>query len=365
MNQSEERAKRLLREMSDDPASLTRRKAYHRSTFLRLYMDHCDGLIFDNPQYALPWARVAPDIALLVPADKDHAEGLAMAHAVLGGALRSVGKHDQADAEYQIALRIGDSDAVSLDVRAEITSRFAMLRACQQRLDEALDLASTAVAHYRGHKHAKLAEALARLGYVLIVRGAYDESIYVTGEALELSEPRLSARSARVHHTATHNLAWAALNTSSVGVLRDGLIQVRTARKLLRSHCDGVPRHKLGWLEGLLWWALDMHPRAITALASARRGFLRLALPFEIVLVSIDLAAMHAYFRDYEQASIIAAGAFEYVEVLKSDREAIAVLKVWLDAIQAGELTEAISTTTRQMIETRIGPGGCCRSRKN
>ncbi len=78
----------------------------------------------------------------------------------------------------------------------------------------------------------------------------------------------------------------------------------------------------------------------------------------------LGLAAAHCYFQDYEAAAHVAADAYEHGVMLESNQEAIAALKLWLDAILAGELDEAISTSTRQMIESRIGPGGCCRSRK-
>ncbi len=242
-----------------------------------------------------------------------------------------------------------------------------MLRACQQRLDEADDLARSAVTTFRKQEGntGDLAEALARFGYVLNESKKFSEAIPCHGEAIALSRPKLSARCARIHHTAVHNLAHATLSSMPIhSALEGGLAQVREARTLLRPRVDGVPRHKLGWVEGLLWWKLGMHPRAIRALEISRRGFVRLALPYEIVLVSIDLAAAHCYFRDFDAAAAVAEDAFEHVQALKSDREAIAVLRIWIEAIQAGELSEEISTKTRQMVESRIGPGGCCRSRK-
>ncbi len=42
-------AKRLLRELPDDLTVLLERKKYWDTTFLGLYLDHCDAVLFDRP----------------------------------------------------------------------------------------------------------------------------------------------------------------------------------------------------------------------------------------------------------------------------------------------------------------------------
>ena len=366
MRGSEAWIKRLLREMPDEPTALLRRSAYWQPAFLSAYLGYVDGLIFDDPRGALPWAEVGPKLALLVPDGKagsrQHGDCLAMSHAVLGGALRATGQHDRAEAEYRSACQIADSGA-SEDVQVEVKGRLAILRACQGRFDEALTLGQTAVTHFRNSNHDWLGDALARQGYMFCEAGRFGEAIPYLGEALILSEPKLSAVAGRVHHTAAHNLASAILHTSRQPLLKGALAQVRSARKLLRPHRDNVPRHKLGWLEGLVWRRLEIHPAALRAFRTARNGFIRFALPFEIALVSLDLAELHYFLSEFSQAAEVAHLAFEHFEALNADRRGtLAALTLWLKAIEAQDLTDEITNKARRMIEARIGPGGCCRT---
>ena len=87
----------------------------------------------------------------------------------------------------------------------------------------------------------------------------------------------------------------------------------------------------------------------------ARRGFLALDLPFEVALVSLDLAALLHFFGDWRQLEPLARDTFDRFRLLTSDREAIAALKLWRDAVKARNLTEAVIDEARQLIESRIG----------
>ncbi|MCP3961243.1 MAG: hypothetical protein GY719_25635 [bacterium] len=372
MRQSKSWAKRLLREMPADPAALLRRAAYRKPPFLRLYFEHVDGLIFDDPSGAMPWAAVAPMLALAVPLDgqggeakREHAENLAMGHAILASAYRAAGEHDRADVEYRTALEVADSGAVSKPVRASIGARLACLRACQYQLEEALDLATEAVELCRDAAEALgLCQALVVRGYVLSECGRFNDAIPCHAEALTLANPKQPA-GARAHHAAIHDLAYALLEKESPkpAVLRGALAQVRAARKLLRRHRDSVPRHKLGWIEGLIWWRLNLHARAEQALKVALRGFVRLALPYEIALVSLDLAALHAFFGEHGTAALVARAAYRHCLALTADDEALAALKLWADAVQADELTDTVAGDARRAVEARVGPSGSRKER--
>lgn len=355
--------------MGSDPETLLQRSAYHKPPFVRVFLAHIDELVFNDPRRAVAWARIAPEIARRVPASGDldghreHRELLAMSHAVFGGSLRAIGEPDRSAAEYRAAYEIA-ADGISPIVRADLDSRHAVLRACQDRIPQALAISQNALRVLReGNDEPLLAQALAVHGYILNKDERFDEAMPYFSEALNLSD---ETRSSRVHHAAVHNLAFSILNNTKNALLsgsfRGFRAEIRQARKRLRPHRDGVPRHKLGWLEGLIWWRLALHSRAIRAFQVARRGFIRLALPYEIALVSLDLTAAHLFCEQHSEAVEIAEEAFEHVSVLETDREAIAVLRLWLEAASRQQLTQRITATTRQMIEARIGPHGCCKS---
>ncbi len=118
MAQSEQQARRLLRELLrklNPHQELLSRRRYRTPTFLRIYLDHAQEVCFRNPSAGLKLAKVAPQLALLVPeaagADgrREHRENLVRAHCILGGAYRAVGRHAAAESEYETATKIADS----------------------------------------------------------------------------------------------------------------------------------------------------------------------------------------------------------------------------------------------------------------
>ena len=80
-------------------------------------------------------------------------------------------------------------------------------------------------------------------------------------------------------------------------------------------------------------------------------------MPFEIALVSLDLAALHHLFSEWGNAERLALDTLERFQVLAADKEAIAALKIWSEAVKARKLSEAITEKARQVIEAGLSPG--------
>ena len=364
-------AKRLLRELPEDPAILLRRrKSYADATFFPLFFDYLEGLLFDDPQAALEWTTITPDLAQLVPeaegpeGRREHRCRLVKAWAISGGAQLACGHHAAAENSFNEALKLIESEVISSVIKSEVYRRLAFLRACQRRLDEALKLADEAVEEVRGQPEKQpLALAMACRGYVLNELRRFSEAIQVYGKALALIDPKESDAAVRIHLAAVVNLAYAISSSPRHADHTAALSHIRQAREMVKGGRRFVPRYRLLWVEGLVWAALGLHARAETAFKVALEGFEALKLPFETALVKLDLGAIYAVHEEWEKLLPLAAEAFQRFRVLSPDTEAIAAVSLWADAVKARTLTDETTSTARLVISARIAPGGCCKLR--
>ncbi len=373
MSHSEERARRLLRELSDPDTVLSRARPSADPVFFRFFMPWLDERIYRDPQAALKWAKIAPDLALLVPEDdgpegrREHRGRLVKAWAILGSAYRAAGQPREAEEPYSQALKLISSESVSPLIRADIGRRLSYLRACQGRHDEALKLARQAVDSLRQDldKGRALARALIAKGYALTEYRRFDEALVCFGDALMAAgkPDKRSPDDLRLHSSICHNLALA-ISLAHPSKQLVALSYIRKARELVKGGRRFVPRYRLLWVEGLVWARLGYHARAETAFKIAREGFDALKMPFEIALVSLDLGAIYAEHSEWDKLIPLAEETFKRFRVLAADTEAIAALSLWADAVKARKLTDEVTTRARQKIEARIGPGGCSKSRE-
>ncbi len=348
MAHSERWAKRLLGRLSTaEPEELFENPSFWDATFLRLYLDRLDDRLFRNPQKALRWAEVAPRLALKVPEEagpagrQAHRKALVRAYAILGGAYRAVSRTDDAEGPYRLALRITESARISPEIRADLDLRLAHLRACQGRPAEALRLSDSALETYGSEPCLDRSRGLLWRGYALAELGRFLEAIESFGEALHgIKNPKESPAAERAYHAAIHNLADAIAKAILAGKMNHAaastaLEYVRMARELLKGKRLSVAFHKLNWTEGLCWRAHGMDARAEQAFKVARRGFIRLRLPWEIALVSLDLCALHHDCGEWTELESLAADTYERFRALSGNTQALAALSLCVDAARA------------------------------
>ena len=269
-------AKRLLRELpAGDPGALLTRASYADPVFCDLLHDYLDDLTYHDPQEGLRWSLVAPDHALSIPEEdgpegrQAHRERLARAWAILGGAYRAAGDPVAAEEPYRRALALIASESIPGDTAADIKRRLSVLRACQGRTGEALELSAEAVEKLRKIAESDpvlsnrelLSKALVCRGYILEKVGQFPEAIACCGEALRRTDPKDSPRSERIHLSGAHNLALA-ISKSPHSDKKAALKYIRQAGELLRGQVRSVGRYRLLWVEGILWSAVGLDRRA-------------------------------------------------------------------------------------------------------
>ncbi len=358
MAHTRKHARRLLSELDlpADAQKVLHHPRYWDPGFCDMYLDLCDEVVFHDSHAGLALARVAPDLALLVPegshpADRqDHRERQVRAHAMLGGAYRTLGHYKRADERYQLAAKLAST--VSPPARADLYMRLVALRACQGRFDEAVTLGKQAAAIFRSLKRFdQLACALAAQAFAYVEARRFDDALALASEALCYSNPKVDPR---VHYSATHNFAYAAIHSYDLDKIREAQGVIREARRLLRSHRKSIPKFKLYWVEGILAQKLFAERRAERLFVKARKGFLSLNAPYEIALASLDLSLLLAYDGRWTELKSLAAETHTRFTELAEDTAAVAALSLWQEAVQRESLGRTLLRQVREAVIERM-----------
>ncbi len=363
-------ARQLLEELPDDPQELLpspgRRRNYADPTFLGLFFDWLDELIYQDPQTGLSWARVAPSLARAAPKEKRRAdrrvwhENLIKAHAILGGAYRAASQHAAAEEQYQTAKRMAEAEPTSKDVRAFLNQRLAVLRACQGQSQDALRLLAEALEVYP-EPGLERSDTLVRYSFVLNGLERFSESVECLGEAFRGLRPEASDAAARTHQCAVQNLAVAMTRWHEAPPWR-ALDYVRDAKRLLKGKRRSIPRYRLQWVEGLVWRRLketgarpgySLTDRAERAFRRARAGFIELRAPWEIALVGLDLAALYRSLERWDDLFAIALDTLQRFRALSGNTQAVAALSLCVDAARARSGVAAAVDAAQKIVAAR------------
>ncbi len=358
MPYSKKHAKRLLRELDlpSGVAHVLRHPSYWDPGFVTLFLDRCDHEIFHDPQTGLALARVAPDLALLVPEGttpdehRIHRERLVRAYATLGGAYRAVGRPDDGNEPYRRALKL--SSTISPLAQADLYQRLAALRAYQKRFDDATMLLEKAIGVFREHeRYDELGCAFAVLSFAHIEAERYSETLKAASEALCYTDPK---KNERVHYSALHNFICAAIRSTDLEALGAAWPKIREARRLIRRHRRSLPKLKLYWVEGLLLHKLHLTKRAEQLYEKARKGFVELDAVYEIALVDLSLSTLYCVEGRWDELERLSRETLERFTALShTDSETIAALELWVRSTEAHTLTPLVAIAIRDTVIRR------------
>lgn len=365
---TEHYAKDLLRHLPSRITDLLKHRKYWDLTFLRVYLAHCDEVLFDDPKAGLVLAKVVPRLALLIPkkspvewrhhtseAEKQLQQELVVkSYAVLGGAYRAAGRNAAADESYQIACQICESGGISRVVRANLYKRLSKLRSAQKRFSEALDLVDYAIEIYRGEDHDYHAEALLTKGYILFLAGRFSEAVPLFGKVLKLTKPRRgsSPLSKRTFFSAVHNLAATLLWSCRPTAVVEALPYVRSAQRFFARKPNCLMKHKLAWIEGRSDELLGSTRQAARRFLGASKGLMKLGAAFEAALVALDLSRIYLSDGQWAELEALAIETNRRFRELSSETEAIAALKLWMEGAKMRSLSRATIQSARDTIET-------------
>ena len=342
MPYSERWARQLFRELPENPEDLLLPggRNYGDPGFLALLFEWLGQLIYDDPQTGLKWARVVPRLAR--PENNSLKEQV-RAHETLGDAYRAVGLHDRAEAQYEIALGLAEAEEIAWQVRADLLRGLANLRICQGRPEEALEL----VRDLDGLEGLAGFKVLLCRGNALAILGCSSQAVGCYGQIL--AKINLKSRSSapspeqRVHEAAAGNLGYVVKEGAGPQACWTALGHVAKAKKLSR-HRPSVALYQLQWIEGLIWDKLrtygtptgfSLAREAEQALQRALRGFLHLRVPWEIALVSLDLARLYRDLGRWDELLELSLETLQRFRVLSGDTRAVVALGLVVDAVRA------------------------------
>lgn len=368
---SESHAKSLLRNLPSRTVILENRR-YWDLTFLGVYLDHCDGVLFENPRLGLELAELAPELAVKVPekspeewkymgaAEKQlHRELVVRSFAVWGGGLRATARFKDGERAYRLAYLHAETGPVSAAVKANLDKRFAKLRSAQGRFSEALELLDSALAYYSGGDPVRYADALNTKGYVLGEAGRYAEAVALFGEALILAKGtrRTSKLANRTVFCCAHNLAACVLERCGPDSLIAVLSLVIEAKRYQAKRRNAMNKQRLAWVEARIHARLGCERKAERLLIAARKKFVELGAPLEAALVSLERAVLYLHWAEWPRLTELALETFGEFRALSSHSEAIAALRVWVEGSQAGSLTTKRLREVQRTIESLVVKG--------
>lgn len=328
---------KLLREATQNPASVTERAKFWKLEWWPHYLRRCGELLFDDPQVGLAFVLHAPQLAAKIAAANAGTNGadlLLLAYSYLGSAYRAVGDFARAEEAFGEAAKYRAS--ASPTALAEYLRRLAYLRIFQHDA-ECFPVIEEAIAI---HKRGNLVDRHA-LGECLVCRGHAYVEFDQHGKAFDDWTASLNHLSLKINdrpwYCALHNLATWAADYGTDEQLQTALDNLKPASVLLYTYKGRkFAKLKLRWLIGVIDARLERE-RAEAVLLEVRDGLVKMKLAYEIGMVQVDLALLYlAQGRHDEIEPLVeeTAAIFRRIGVEAKAEEA---LDIWRQAEEVNE----------------------------
>lgn len=197
------------------------------------------------------------------------------------------------------------------------------------RFDEALRSLRRAIKIFRevGEIH-RAGRSLVKTATVHHFMGEPEQAISLLYQALELIDP---AREPRLQLIAWHNLIDDLAETGQFMKAQQLLMK---ARPLYQQFSHPRFQHPREWVESKIARGLGQRNLAEALLLKARNGFLSEGKPFDVALVSLDLALVYAEQNRVNELKRIAEEIVPIFSSHQIHREALAALSFWRKAVE-------------------------------
>jgi tetratricopeptide (TPR) repeat protein len=278
-------------------------------------------------------ARLALLLADQLDVHLYRAEGIedlrARAWAYIGNVRRQRSDLAGADDAFRTAaehLRLGTGDPIE---KAMLLDLKASLNRAQRKLGRAMSLLKRAHTIFlaAGDRH-RAGRTLVGMELIHHQAGSPEEGIPLLYQALELidshQEPRLLIA---VWHNLIDDLAEA-------GRAMEARRLFREARKLYLRFPEAVTQNRRTWVAGKIARGLGQDEEAEALFLEARASFLQESIPYEVALVSLDLAALYAKQGRSEEIKRLVEEIVPVFSSLQVHREALAALAFWQQAAE-------------------------------
>jgi tetratricopeptide (TPR) repeat protein len=213
----------------------------------------------------------------------------------------------------------------------------ALLRGAQRRFPEALRASKRAEARYAliGDRH-KLGSVLLERALLLTRVGDHQRTEALLRRSIELLEPQ---RDQRLPLFAKNALAF---YFNSVGRFQDAQHQLAGLHAAFTQLGDTLTALRMRWLEANAAAGLHQPLRAETLLCEVRSGFAAAEIPYDVALVSLDLAVLYLEQGRTEEVKTIAREIASVFVALQIQREAYAAALLFQQAVETETVTLAL-----------------------
>lgn len=307
-------------------------------------LERCRSLRHNDPETIVLTATLAVSLAERLDASPFGTEALAdlqaRAWAELGNA-RRIGD-DLAGAESDLAKALaragqGTGDPLLLARLMDLT---ASLYTDQRRFNEALQLldAVYAIYHKAGDWHSAGRTLISKgvsTGYAFNV----EDAVHLISQGLGLID---AGRDPKLAMVGIHNLIWCLVENGQA-VQADQLFA--HSRVLFSSYIERLDAIKAVWLEGRIAASLGDDARAEQRFVEARTSFEEAELPYDLALVSLDMAALSLRAGRTAETRRVIDETISIFRARKIRREAIGMMLMLREALQKDQATEALLRT--------------------
>lgn len=243
-------------------------------------------------------------------------------------------------------LRLGTGDPIE---KAMVLDLEASLKRTQRHFGRAISLLRRArtIFFAAGDWH-RGGRTLVSLAMILRDAGSPEDGIPLLYQALDLidfhQEPRLVLC---VWHNLIDDLAEA-------GRAMEAHRLFLKARSLYPRFPEAATQNRRTWVAGKIARGLGQEGEAEKLLLAARQGFLAEGIPYEVALVSLDLASLYAKQGRTEEIKRLAAEMVPVFASRQIHREALAALAFWKQAVEAetarDQLTESVAAFLKRSL---------------
>ncbi len=319
---------------------LTRRRD---PAMVRALATRADELRFEQARAAFGIAEAALRAFRCLPPRLQRPGLACLAWAAYGSILRTLARFEESELALAMAVRYLSRSRP--EAWADLSRRFAYLRADQGQRQETRRLVARFVSFARCAGQGRLGKELANAGAIMIVNRDYRAALTYSEEALSL----LPLNGDRRHISAVYNVARCSLElASSHAEVLHVLELTRQAGKLIEP--DSYNQLQLRWLDGRLHYRLERFDKSLELLESARRGIDEQGDGYDRALLVLDIAEVHLERGDAASAQELARSSFGILSALRKDQEAYKAMQIFYRAGVALAVDRATIDSVRQRL---------------
>ncbi len=347
----------LAEALRKDPTLLLQERRFWKRDVFALLLERSDDLLLDDPKEARALAKLAPHLARRI-ADLDPVVNLDQmlftAYCVLGSSQRASGDLAAAMASYK---RAAARQVPRLEV-ADLLRRKAYLFRDLRDHEQAIACVDEAILIHRMEsdfvdRH--------HFGCCQLARGQIELELPNPSAAISFISTALNhldvQRDPKTYYAALHNLTLALVDGGSTAELAASLHKLESAHRLLSMlKKRELAKYKLCGLKGLIHVRLGARRKGELLLRKARQHLVALEVPYEVGVISLDLACMYLEEGRDREIETLARDTYRCFRALSVEREALAALSLWTTAIKKRQLSEELLGNVREKLTAFAAP---------